>query len=307
MEVTETFSNNRNCAIENFKKEFYPIIYLIIFVWGALGNGFSIYVFVQTYKKSTSVNVFMLNLAISDFLFISTLPFRADYYFKDINWTFGDTACRIMSYSLYVNMYTSIYFLTVLSVVRFLATVHPLQMLHVTSIRSAWIFCGIIWVFIMVSSTPLLMNGQEEKNNTTLCFELNHQKFKNLEIMNYIALVVGFLLPFFTLTICYLLIIRVLLKVQIPESGPRAAHRKALTTIVIAMIIFLFCFLPYHVLRTLHLFTWEADSCGNELHKATVITLTLAVANSCFDPLLYYFAGENFKARLRAVFRKDHL
>ncbi|XP_028610081.1 cysteinyl leukotriene receptor 2 [Grammomys surdaster] len=307
MEVTEPISNNRNCAIENFKKEFYPIIYLIIFVWGALGNGFSIYVFLQTYKKSASVNVFMLNLAISDFLFISTLPFRADYYFKDTNWIFGDTACRIMSYSLYVNMYTSIYFLTLLSVVRFLATVRPLQMLHVTSVRSAWIFCGIIWVFIMASSTPLLMNGQEKKNNTMLCLELNHQKVKNLEIMNYIALVVGFLLPLFTLTTCYLLIIRVLLKVQIPESGPRTAHRKALITIVIAMIIFLLCFLPYHVLRTLHLVTWKADSCGNELHKATVITLTLAVANSCFDPLLYYFAGENFKARLKAIFRKDHL
>lgn len=309
MEVTGTpsYYSDKNCTIENFKRGFYPIIYLIIFVWGALGNGFSIYVFLQTYKKSTSVNVFMLNLAISDFLFISTLPFRADYNFRGSDWIFGDWACRIMSYSLYVNMYTSIYFLTVLSVVRFLATVHPFQMLHVTSIRSAWILCGIIWVFIMASSGLLLKHGQEKKNNITLCFELNLQKFKNLMILNYIALGVGFLLPFFILTICYLLIIRVLLKVEIPESGPRDAQRKALTTIVIAMIIFLLCFLPYHALRTIHLAMWDANSCMDELHKATVITLALAAANSCFNPFLYYFAGENFKARLRAIFSKDHL
>ncbi|XP_021083352.1 cysteinyl leukotriene receptor 2 [Mesocricetus auratus] len=309
MEPTGDFSNNsgRNCTIDSFKKEFYPIIYLIIFVWGALGNGFSIYVFLQTYKKSTSVNVFMLNLAISDFLFISTLPFRADYYFRESNWIFGDIACRIMSYSLYVNMYTSIYFLTVLSVVRFLATVHPFQLLHVTSVKSAWILCGIIWVFIMASSAMLLNNGYEKKNNIILCLELNPQKLDTLRIMNHIALVVGFLLPFVTLTICYLLIIRALLKVEIPESGLRASHRKALITIVIAMIIFLLCFLPYHALRTFHLVTWNADSCRDELHKAMVITLALAATNSCFNPFLYYFAGENFKDRLRDAFSKDCL
>lgn len=309
MEPTEASSNNsdRNCTIENFKKEFYPIVYLVIFVWGALGNGFSIYVLLQTYKKSTSVNVFMLNLAISDFLFISTLPFRADYYLRESNWIFGDLTCRVMSYSLYVNMYTSIYFLTVLSVVRFLATVHPFQQLHVTSVKTAWILCGIIWVFIMASSAMLLKNGSEKKNNTILCLEISPLKFKKLLIMNHIALVVGFLLPFAILTICYLLIIRVLLKVEIPESGLRASHRKALVTIIIAMIIFLLCFLPYHALRTLHLVTWKADACGDALHKATVITLALAATNSCFNPFLYYFAGENFKDRLRDVFNKDCL
>ncbi|XP_051016552.1 cysteinyl leukotriene receptor 2 [Acomys russatus] len=309
MEATGALPNNSggNCTIENFKKEFYPIIYLIIFVWGALGNGFSIYVFLQTYKKSTSVNVFMLNLVISDFLFISTLPFRADYYFRGSNWIFGDLACRIMSYSLYVNMYTSIYFLTVLSVVRFLATVHPFQLLHVTSIRSAWILCGMIWVFIMASSAMLLRHGCETKNNITSCLELSTQKVNSLLIMNHIALVAGFLLPFLTLTVCYLLIIRALVKVEIPESGLRASHRKALTTIIITMIIFLLCFLPYHALRTLHLLTWSPDSCGDELHKAMVITLGLAAANSCFNPFLYYFAGENFKDRLRDIFSQDRL
>ncbi|KAM7321320.1 hypothetical protein ACRRTK_019412 [Alexandromys fortis] len=309
MEPTEASSNNsdRNCTIENFKKEFYPIVYLVIFVWGALGNGFSIYVLLQTYKKSTSVNVFMLNLAISDFLFISTLPFRADYYLRESNWIFGDLTCRVMSYSLYVNMYTSIYFLTVLSVVRFLATVHPFQQLHVTSVKTAWILCGIIWVFIMASSAMLLKNGSEKKNGTILCLEISPLKFKKLLIMNHIALVAGFLLPFAVLTICYLLIIRVLLKVEIPESGLRASHRKALVTIIIAMIIFLLCFLPYHALRTLHLVTWKADACGDALHKATVITLALAATNSCFNPFLYYFAGENFKDRLRDVFNKDCL
>ncbi|XP_021113503.1 cysteinyl leukotriene receptor 2 [Heterocephalus glaber] len=307
--ISEMEPNNssKNCMIESFKKEFYPIVYLTIFVWGALRNGLSFYVFLQTYEKSTSANVFMLNLAISDLLFTSTLPFRAHYYLNSSNWIFGDLACRIMSYSLYVNMCTSIYFLTVLSVVHFLATIHHLQLLHDTSFRSAWTLYGIIWIFIMASAAMLLKSGSELKNNITTCLELDSQKLGKLLIMNHIALVVGFLLPFFTLSICYLLVIRVLLKVEIPESNLRASHRKALTTIIIALIIFLLCFLPYHTLRTLHLITWNKDSCGDGLHKAVVITLAMAAANSCFNPFLYYFAGENFKDKLRAVFTKDHL
>ncbi|XP_029792624.1 cysteinyl leukotriene receptor 2 [Suricata suricatta] len=309
MEPSGTFSSNdsnSNCSIENFKRDFYPIVYPIIFVWGTLGNGFSIYVFLQPYKKSTPVNVFMLNLAISDFLFGSTLPFRVDYYIRRSNWIFGDVACRIMSYSMYVNMYSSIYFLTVLSIVRFLATVHPFRLLHVTSIRSAWILCGIIWILIMTSSAVLLKNGSEQKGNVTLCLELNITKIVKLKTMNYIALVIGFLLPFCMLSICYLLIIRALLKVEVPESGLRVSHKKALITIIIALIIFLLCFLPYHILRTLHLIMWKVDTCGDNLHKAVVVTLTLAASNSCLNPFLYYFAGENFKDRLRSALRKDH-
>ncbi|XP_017391414.1 cysteinyl leukotriene receptor 2 isoform X2 [Cebus imitator] len=308
MEPNGTFSNNNssNCTTENFKRKFFPIVYLIIFAWGVLGNGLSIYVFLQPCKKSTSVNVFMLNLAISDLLFISTLPFRADYYLRGSNWIFGDLACRIMSYSLYVNMYSSIYFLTVLSVVRFLATVHPFRLLHVISIRSAWILCGIIWIFIMASSVKLLDHASEQNGNITLCLELTLYKLNKLQTMNYIALVVGFLLPFFTLSICYLLIIRVLLKVEVPELGLRVSHRKTLITIVLALIIFFLCFLPYHTLRTLHLVTWKVDICKDRLHKALVITLALAAANTCFNPLLYYFAGENFKDRLRSALKKGH-
>ncbi|XP_006837708.1 PREDICTED: cysteinyl leukotriene receptor 2 [Chrysochloris asiatica] len=303
MEQHVNFSNNSSCIIDNFKREFYPVMYLIIFIWGALGNGFSIFVFLQPYKKSTPVNIFMLNLAISDLLFTTTLPFRVDYYLRGSNWIFGDLACRIMSYSMYANMYSSIYFLTVLSVVRFLATVHPFRLLHITSIRSAWVLCGVIWILIVIP-LAVLLNSEAQKNNVTLCLELNNNKADKLQILNHITLVMGFLLPFCTLSICYLLIIRTLLKVEVPESGPRISHRKALTTIIISLIIFFLCFLPYHILRTLHLAVWQ--TCKASLHKAVVITLTLAAANTCLNPLLYYFAGENFQDRLRAILSKGH-
>lgn len=69
----------------------------------------------------------------------------------------------------------------------------------------------------------------------------------------FIALMVGFLLSFYMLNIYHLLIIKILLMVEVLKSGLWVSHRKDLTIIIIALIIFLLCFLPYHILRTFHL------------------------------------------------------
>ncbi|XP_068919757.1 cysteinyl leukotriene receptor 2 isoform X2 [Petaurus breviceps papuanus] len=305
MEPNGSFRSAReNCTMDTFKRTFYPGVYLVVFVVGVLGNGFSIFIFLQPSKKFQSVNVFMLNLAISDFLFVCTLPFRADYYLRGSHWVFGDTSCRIMSYSFYVNMYISVYFLTALSIVRFLATVCPFRLLHVTSLRTAWGLCVAIWVFIMAPSALLLSSGASNNGKRATCLELNPSKITRLRILNHVVMAVGFILPFFTLTICYLLIIKTLLKVKVPKTPARISHKKALVTVTVALILFVLCFLPYHVLRTLHLMQWREGKCNDQLHKAVIITMALAASNSCLDPLLYYFAGENFKQRLRAVFKR---
>lgn len=83
--INSTFSDhhsNRNCTAENFKRILPHRVPGNIYL-GSLGKWlFSIYVFLQPYRKSTSVNIFMLNLATSDLLFTATLPFRVDYYLR---------------------------------------------------------------------------------------------------------------------------------------------------------------------------------------------------------------------------------
>ncbi|XP_044521976.1 cysteinyl leukotriene receptor 2 [Gracilinanus agilis] len=304
MESNRSFRGTwENCTVDGFKRTFYPGVYLVVFVVGVLGNGFSIFIFLLPSKKPKLVNVFMLNLAISDFLFVCTLPFRAHYYLRGSHWVFGDLACRIMSYSFYVNMYISIYLLTVLSVLRFLATVCPFRLLHITSLKTAWSLCGTIWVSIMASSTVLLSSGASQDGQQTMCLELTSNKITRLRILNFVVLGVGFLLPFCTLSVCYALMIKTLRQVQFPESSARMSQ-KALITVAFALVLFLVCFLPYHVLRTLHLMQWKANECNEQLHKAVIVTVALAASNSCFNPLLYYFAGENFKQRLKVMFKR---
>ncbi|KFZ51367.1 Cysteinyl leukotriene receptor 2, partial [Podiceps cristatus] len=297
----DNFTNSSfNCTIDSFKQVIYPIMYLFIFFLGAVGNGISIYVFLQPSQRKTSVNIYMQNLAVSDLMFVSTLPFRATYFLLGSHWIFGDIVCRIMTYILYVNMYCSIYFLTVLSVVRFLAIVYPFKHWKITHMKYARITCAAIWVFVLAASSPLLSKAIAGYDNTAKCLDLHPSSTHRLLMMNNFVLVVGFVLPFCTIIVCYIFAIKALLKNRTPQCKKAACQKKALSTIIITLILFLLCFLPYHILRTVHLMHSSCSQANLPMHKALVVTLCLAAMNSCLDPILYYFAAENFKARIRS-------
>ncbi|XP_006030241.1 cysteinyl leukotriene receptor 2 [Alligator sinensis] len=300
-----TNNTSGNCMMDKFKQVVYPTAYLTIFIFGVVGNGLSIYVFLQPCKRKTSGNIFMLNLAISDLMFVSTLPFRAAYYLMKSDWIFQDVFCRIVSYILYVNMYCSIYFLTTLSVARFMVIVYPFKCFQVTSTKYARIICVVIWIFVMASSSQLLGTGTTVTNSSTQCLDLQPNNIDKIFLLNNIVLVVGFSLPFCTIVVCYVFVIKALLKSKTPNTKVRASHKKAKLTIILTLFIFFLCFLPYHILRTVHLVqTKNGIESKCNLHKGVIITLCLAAMNSCLDPVLFYFVGENFKARLKNICKR---
>ncbi|XP_010010742.1 PREDICTED: cysteinyl leukotriene receptor 2 [Nestor notabilis] len=302
--VDNVTNSSFKCTIDSFKQVIYPTIYLFIFFFGAVGNGLSIYVFFQPSQRKTSVNIYMQNLAVSDLMFVSTLPFRATYFLLGSHWIFGEIVCRIMTYTLYVNMYCSIYFLTVLSVVRFIAITYPFKHWKVTNMKYARIICAAIWVFVMAVSSPLLTKGIAGYINPSKCLDLHPSSTQRLLMMNSFVLVVGFILPFCIIIVCYIFAIKTLLKSRSPQCKKAVFHKKALSTIIITLILFLLCFLPYHILRTLHLMHSSCSQANLLMHKALVVTLCLAAMNSCLDPILYYFAAENFKARIRSLYHR---
>ncbi|XP_030332321.1 cysteinyl leukotriene receptor 2 [Strigops habroptila] len=303
--LVDNFTNSSfKCTIDSFKQVIYPTFYLFIFFFGAVGNGLSIYVFFQPSQKKTSANIYMQNLAVSDLMFVSTLPFRATYFLLGSHWIFGEIVCRIMTYTLYVNMYCSIYFLTVLSMVRFLAIVYPFKHWKVTDMNYARIICTAIWVFVMAVSSPLLTKGIAGYVNPDKCLDLHPSSTHRLLMMNSFVLIVGFILPFCIIIVCYIFAIRALLKSRSPQCKKAVCHKKALSTIIITLILFLLCFLPYHILRTVHLMHSSCSQANLPMHKALVVTLCLAAMNSCLNPILYYFAAENFKARIRSLYRR---
>ncbi|XP_069068665.1 cysteinyl leukotriene receptor 1 [Pleurodeles waltl] len=304
-------SSNSNCSsIDDFRNQVYSTAYSMFSIFGLFGNGFALLILVKTYSQKTAFHIYMLNLTISDMLFLCTLPLRVVYYVHNGNWFFGDLLCRITSYAFYVNLYCSIFMMTAMSFSRFIAIVFPVLNLKLVNIRKAKIVCASIWFFVTLTSAPFLMTGSYKVTsiggNKTKCFEPPESKnASTLLILNYVSLVCFFIIPFCIILVCYTLIIRALLKN--PMTKQQTSRKKAIRMIIIVMAAFLISFMPYHIQRTVHLhFLRGGRGCEETIfmQKLVVITLALAASNCCFDPLLYFFSGENFRKRL-STFRKQ--
>ncbi|XP_068571468.1 cysteinyl leukotriene receptor 1 [Cebidichthys violaceus] len=305
--------NSTECPpIDDFRNQVYSTSYTLITVLGLVGNGFALVVLIRTYRQSSPFHIYMLNLAVSDLLSVMTLPLRVLYYVNKGQWNQGDFLCRISSYALYVNLYCSIYFMAAMSVTRFLAIVFPVQNMRLATETRARLVCACVWVFICLSSSPFLMSGQHTDpiTNKTKCFEppkTSGEGVHKLVMLNYLSLVVGFALPFLVILLCYAGIVRALLSRTNSAQRQQDASTRAIRMIVIVLLTFLICFMPYHVQRTIHLhFLSRTDTrCSEQvaMQKSVVVTLCLAASNSCFDPLLYFFSGEGFRNRLSSLRR----
>ncbi|XP_024139892.1 cysteinyl leukotriene receptor 1 [Oryzias melastigma] len=303
--------NETECpSIDDFRNMVYSTFYSVVTVFGLVGNGLALLILFRTQRQSSPFHVYMINLALSDLLCVMTLPLRVSYYAKRGRWEEGDFLCRISSYFLYVNLYCSIYFMTAMSVTRFLAIVYPVQNLQLVTVNKSRLVCVGIWIFSSVSSSPFLMSGQhvDKSTNITKCFEPpEHEsdRLPKLQLLNYIGLVFGFLLPFLIILACYVGIVRTLLSRTQTARRQQATGVRAIRMIVIVLLTFLLSFTPYHVQRTLHLhfLSRQGTTCSERIamQKSVVVTLCLAAANSCFDPLLYFFSGEGFRSRLSSL------
>ncbi|KAJ4945777.1 hypothetical protein JOQ06_023455 [Pogonophryne albipinna] len=269
-------NNNTNCdSIDDFRNQVYSTAYSLITVFGLVGNGLALVVLIRTASG-----------------------------------TLADFLCRISSYALYVNLYCSIYFMAAMSFTRFLAIVFPVQNMRLVTENRSRLVCVCIWVVICLLSSPFLMSGQsvDHLTNKTKCFEPPKPgSVQKLVVLNYLSLGVGFILPFLVILVCYAGIVRALLYRNHTARRQRVTDTKVIRMIVIVLLTFLISFMPYHVQRTIHLNSLfrENAPCSEQIamQKSVVVTLSLAAANSCFDPLLYFFSGEGFRSRLSSLRR----
>ncbi|XP_063280397.1 cysteinyl leukotriene receptor 1-like [Prinia subflava] len=287
-------------SINDFRNSVYSMLYSMISIMGFVGNGVVLYVLICTYRQKTAFQVYMLNLVLSDFLCVLTLPLHVIYYMHKGHWFFSDFLCSLSSYALYVNLYCSIFFMTAMSFFCCITIVFPVHNISLVSKKKVKFVCAGIWMFVTLTSTLFLQNGTYQHGNKTKCFEQpeNSQKTNLVVILDFIALFMGFIFPFIIITICYNMIIRILLR-------NKANRREAVWMIVIVTATFLVSFTPYHVLCMvhLHMLSLWGSSCRDTmfLQKAVIVTLPLAAANCCFDPPLYFFSGGNFRQRLTTL------
>ncbi|KAL1252964.1 hypothetical protein QQF64_017657 [Cirrhinus molitorella] len=294
---------------DDFKHLVYPSAYILIFVLGLVGHSLSICVFFsqwRTQKSFTPVSVLMVNLLVSDLMLVSSLPLRVSYYMLNSDWIFGHATCQVISYVFYLNMYSSVYFLVALNILRYLALVRPYLYIRIQTHYVAGIVCALIWLFMGLACSPLLFTQNKTHEGRFRCLELAEDNVDQLLLINNITFPVGFVFPLVVVIFCSVLVAKHLLMPSPALGRTRPCRKKACALVIISLGLFLVCFLPYHIVRTIFLTTekdfqthgYTTHSCDFILlvRKAAVIAHCLCTANSCLDPVLFFFVGENSRS-----------
>ncbi|XP_036380966.1 type-2 angiotensin II receptor-like [Megalops cyprinoides] len=280
-----------------------PAIYSVIFILGFIGNGLVVFVLSQKSSHRTVANTYLLNLALSDLLFLCSLPFWAVYYSLDYDWVFGTLMCKVCGWLLSLNVYASIFFITCMSVDRCLAIVYPFQSQSCRNLCRARLVSCLVWAAATLPTIPTVVFRDThplEQMGVTACV-MHYPSAGWFAGMALLKNLLGFLVPFAVITCCYCNIGWHLMAAPTLDEGAGNLDR-VLRMVAAVVLAFFVCWFPFHVLTFL-------DALGTlgvvrvcwvkqVVSTALPFTLCLGFSNSAVNPFVYCFVGNHFREQL---------
>ncbi|XP_069493796.1 B2 bradykinin receptor isoform X2 [Ambystoma mexicanum] len=289
---------------------FQPMFLWFIFVMGLIENLFVLGVFCLHKSRCTVAEIYFGNLAAADLLLICGLPFWAVYITNQFYWPFGNFLCQTVNTVIYLNLNTSIYFLMMVSIDRYLALVKTMSIGRMRRPLCAKVNCLVIWVFAFLLSMPIMLYRKEtyvKELNTTACI-LDYPSREWRIAINMLLNIPGFLMPLAIITFCTLKIVKVLQNNAMQKFKEVQTEKKASTLMLVVLLVFIICWLPFQIVTILDTLSIYGVLTGCTIEHvigvATQISSYCAYSNSCLNPLLYVIVGNHFRKKSKEVYQQ---
>ncbi|MEE6490254.1 hypothetical protein FKM82_015816 [Ascaphus truei] len=276
------------------------VIYSLAFLLGVPGNAMVIWFTGFKWEKTVST-LWFLNLAIADLIFVLFLPLHITYVATDFHWPFGRLLCKVNSFIALLNMFASVFFLTVIGLDRFLFLARPSFSQRHRTLRKSMLVIGIIWISAAIIAGPALYF--RDTKDLTKAFTICYNNFHDLDhfivlrthcVLTLIRFLFGYLFPLLTMIVCYsFLAIRMKEKTSLTST-------KFFWTVFAVVVAFFVCWTPYHIFSLLELTIHQNELYHHWLRIGMPISTSLAFVNSCLNPILYVLISKVFKVHLQA-------
>lgn len=274
-----------------------PSIYGLVCCVGLTGNAMVIYVILKYAKMKTATNIYILNLAIADELFMLSVPFLATSAAVR-HWPFGSLMCRLVLSVDGVNMFTSVFCLTVLSVDRYIAVVHPIKAARYRRPTIAKMVNMCVWGLSLVVILPIVVFADTvpAQDGGVDCNFLWPEPVWSEAFVVYTFLL-GFLLPVGGICLCYCLMVARMRAVGLKGGWPQRQHaeRKITRMVLLLVAVFVLCWMPFYVVQLVSVFHRPLDP------MVTQLFVILSYANSGANPILYGFVLDNFRRSFQRI------
>ncbi|KAI2657592.1 hydroxycarboxylic acid receptor 2-like protein [Labeo rohita] len=281
-----------------------PPILIIELLLGLPGNVMALLVFSKTLRTWRANVMFLVNLVLSDFLLLISLPFRIDNFIRRENWVFGDAWCRINLFMLSVNRSASIAFMTAVAVDRYFKVAHPHHKINYISTKQAGGVACVIWAVVISLRIPLLANKLLDKDgNTSLCRSFSNYETPTIGIQVHMAVfILEFFLPLLLLVFCSVSISCILRTRQMDKDKK---GKRAIRTVLVIVGVFVLCFFPSigTGLTVLYLKKLGNEYCQAYTFIGQLFSMSIAFTylNSALDPVIYCFSSSIFRNYLKSV------
>ncbi|NXC40867.1 P2RY1 protein, partial [Penelope pileata] len=282
------------------------LVCLLSLIVGLLGNILALRHYMYCVKTWTSNSIFLFNLALCDFTWILMAPFSVYHSLQKSDDYPSQTFHHIIRLVFSINIYGSVYFLTLISFDRYIGAVHPITSLTWWDKGKA-MFCTIaVWIFIVVASVPEIfctLEARRQHDSTN-----SQDKIRGLvqfeEPLVLSKIVLRFLIPVTVIFTCYMLTLKALLQLS-KRQQRRNRIIRPLLLISTAMIVFAVSFTPYHVMMMVMLLyrTSCQPPCGSisTLTAVYEITEIICSINSCLDPIIFTVANKTFYQKIKNI------
>ncbi|XP_036417021.1 C-C chemokine receptor type 5-like [Colossoma macropomum] len=280
--------------VRNFGQIFLPTLYSIVFIVGLIGNGLVLCVLAKYFKRSNMMDVCLFNLALSDLLFLISLPFWAHYAATNM-WIFGNSMCQAVTAFYMLGFYGSIFFMLLITVDRYLVTVHAHTSLFFKrqSVSVGIVLISFMWALSLGASIPTIIFSQV-KNESAGSKCLLEYPNNTWRLVSYMELnILGLVLPLTVMGFCYSQIIPTLAAMKSKK------RHKAIKLILVLIIVFFLFWIPYNVVIFMYflLYSGYMYSCEwlRDLNLAMQWAETIAFSHCCLNPIIYAFVGQRFR------------
>lgn len=290
-------------------------VYIITFVLGFPANVLAFYTFCKKVRqKATPIDILLLNLTISDLLFLLFLPFKMQEVMNNMEWNMPYFLCPLSGFIFYMTIYNSTFCLTAVSVERYLGVAFPIQ--HSLRRRPVYAVAASIffWIFSFLHLSIVfiipLIPAESDPNATldisasnvtviavpdrVVCYENFTKAQLNILLPVRLELcVVLFCIPFLICSYCYINFIRILSKLHHID---RRRRYRAIGMALGTLLVFALCFGPYNISHIVGFIQWESPLWRDK-------ALLCSTFNACLDPLIFYFSSSAVRGNVGGLIK----
>ncbi|XP_072319895.1 tachykinin receptor 3a [Eucyclogobius newberryi] len=309
-------SQNESNATMNYTNKFaqppwrvalWSVAYSSVLAVAVFGNLIVIWIILAHKRMRTVTNYFLLNLAFSDASMAAFNTLINFIYASHGVWYFGEAYCKFHNFFPVTSVFASIYSMTAIAVDRYMAIIHPLK--PRLSAKATTCIIVVIWCLAVALAFPLCFYSTTiTVPHRTLCYVAWPRKAKDAFMYHIIVTALVYALPLVIMAITYTIVGVTLWGGEIPGDssdnyhGHLQAKRKVVKMMIIVVVTFALCWLPYHIYFIVTGLNKDLSK-WKYIQQVYLSVLWLAMSSTMYNPIIYCCLNSRFRAGFKRAFR----